>query len=86
MNLVGGGQGVCKLRDINLSLLVGYIGYAPELYKLLSHTEIKDSDDDQLYFTNLFLDEDLRTQVNMKLDSKSSIFHNLNGAASEVEL
>lgn len=33
------------------------MGYGPDLYKLLHDHEITDADDDQLYFTNLFLDE-----------------------------
>lgn len=65
---------------------IGYIGYAPELHKLLTAKPIADKEDDQLYFTKLFLDEDKRSELNIKLDSKSTIFHNLNGATSEVEL
>jgi hypothetical protein len=64
----------------------GFIGYASDLYKLVTHSPIKDSEDDQLYFTKLFLDDDLRTELKIKLDTKSTIFHNLNGATSEVEL
>lgn len=35
----------------------GYMGYADSIYKLLTDHEIADADDDQLYFTNLFIDE-----------------------------
>ena len=38
------------------------MGYAPDIYKMLTDHEIKDADDDQLYFTNLFIDE-YQTQV-----------------------
>ncbi|XP_067945709.1 multifunctional procollagen lysine hydroxylase and glycosyltransferase LH3-like [Watersipora subatra] len=35
----------------------GYMGYADKIYELLYDHEIADKDDDQLYFTNLFIDE-----------------------------
>ena len=38
----------------------GIIGYAPEFYALITHKEVKDNDDDQLYYTNLFLDDNIR--------------------------
>jgi len=52
----------------------------------MKDTPIQDADDDQLYFTKLYLNEDLRAELKLKLDSKSTIFHNLNGATSEVEM
>lgn len=64
----------------------GYIGYASSLLKLLKSKEIENKDDDQLYFTKLFLDESTRTDFKIKLDTKSSIFHNLNGATAELEM
>lgn len=42
------------------------MGYATDLYQLLTDHEIADSDDDQLYFTNLFLDE-YQNKVNIQL-------------------
>ena len=33
------------------------MGYATDVYKLLTDHDIADGDDDQLYFTNLFIDE-----------------------------
>jgi len=64
----------------------GYIGYASDLYSLLTHSSIGDADDDQRFFTQIYLNEDLRNKHKIKLDSKSTIFQNLNGATSEVEL
>lgn len=60
-----------------------YMGYAPEIYKLLTYRPIKDDDDDQLYFTEAYLDETLRNNIKLKLDHTSEIFQNLNGAASK---
>lgn len=64
----------------------GIIGYAPEMYKLMTAHVIKDADDDQLYYTKLYLDKDVRKELQMKLDHKSEIFQNLNGAKDEVEV
>ncbi|XP_046984159.1 procollagen-lysine,2-oxoglutarate 5-dioxygenase [Schistocerca americana] len=64
----------------------GFIGYAPELYAVVTHAAIADTDDDQLFYTRAYLDEKLRTKLKIKLDHKSDIFQNLNGAAGDVEL
>ena len=64
----------------------GLIGLKSTILNLIKDLEIKPTDDDQLVYTKLYLDEDVRTENNIKLDHRSSIFHNLNGASSEVEL
>ena len=38
----------------------GFIGFAPELFSIVSHADITPSDDDQLYYTRIFLDQKLR--------------------------
>lgn len=38
----------------------GFIGYAPEIYKLVWDHKVEDTDDDQLYYTQLYLDKELR--------------------------
>lgn len=63
-----------------------YMGYAPEIYKLLTRRSIKDDDDDQLYFTEAYLDAALRETLNFKLDHTSEIFQNLNGSASKTKV
>lgn len=62
------------------------MGYAPELHKILTSGEIGNADDDQLFYTNVFLNEKLREKLNIKLDHRSELFQNLNGAVSDVEL
>ena len=47
----------------------GFIGYAPEVYKLMTAHPVKDTDDDQLYYTQLYLDEDFRVSKNAFLNS-----------------
>ena len=38
----------------------GFIGYAPELASLVTRGQVKVDDDDQLFYTKLFLDAELR--------------------------
>ncbi|ESO95748.1 hypothetical protein LOTGIDRAFT_188441 [Lottia gigantea] len=64
----------------------GFIGLAKNLYDVVSYKTIKDSDDDQLYYTKIFLDKSLRSKHNIKLDTKSEIFQNLNGALGDTTL
>ncbi|XP_060793871.1 multifunctional procollagen lysine hydroxylase and glycosyltransferase LH3 isoform X2 [Neoarius graeffei] len=64
----------------------GFIGYAPEIYAIVQHWKQKDNDDDQLYYTRIYLDKEQRMKFNMTLDHKSRIFQNLNGAIEEVVL
>jgi len=61
----------------------GFIGYAPKIAALLSE-KLNDNDDDQLYYTDIFLNARRREELNIKLDTKSAIFQNLNGAMDEV--
>lgn len=48
--------------------------------------DVKDEDDDQLFYTRLFLDETTRTKFSIGLDSLSRIFQNLNGMGSHVRI
>ncbi|KAK9501159.1 hypothetical protein O3M35_002249 [Rhynocoris fuscipes] len=64
----------------------GLIGYASDLYTLLDSQRLKNKDDDQLYYTNLFLDKTLREKYRMRLDHKASIFQNIHGAENDLKL
>ncbi|VVC41556.1 Hypothetical protein CINCED_3A018714 [Cinara cedri] len=64
----------------------GVIGYASQLYKLLSEKTIKDLGDDQLHLTNLYLNTDLREKLKIKLDSYASLFQSLYLAEDDVRL
>lgn len=59
-----------------------FMGYAPQLYTISTSSTILDDDDDQLFYTNIFLNE--RKKYKMILDTKSYIFQNLNGALDDV--
>lgn len=61
----------------------GFIGYASDLYAILNNASIKDEEDDQLFYTMAYLNEEVRTRHKIKLDHKSEIFQNLFGAVGE---
>ncbi|XP_037075005.1 procollagen-lysine,2-oxoglutarate 5-dioxygenase 1-like [Pollicipes pollicipes] len=63
-----------------------FIGYAPELYQIVTHEPLEDGGDDQLYYTKIFLNKALRSKLGIKLDYTANIFQNLNGATADVEL
>nr|CAD7453421.1 unnamed protein product [Timema tahoe] len=58
----------------------GFIGYASELYRLLTSSEVDDTGDDQLFYTKIYLNEKLRNKHKIKLDHKAEVFQSLNGA------
>lgn len=62
-----------------------FIGHARNMYDLLNHP-IEDTEDDQLFYTKIFLDEEKRDKIRIKLDHKSEVFQNLHGAEREVKL
>ena len=64
----------------------GFIGVAKDIVEIINHKTINDMDDDQLYYTKIFLDKNLRNKWKMKLDTKSEIFQNLNGALDDTIL
>uniref|UniRef100_A0A0N5BDE9 procollagen-lysine 5-dioxygenase n=1 Tax=Strongyloides papillosus TaxID=174720 RepID=A0A0N5BDE9_STREA len=62
-----------------------YMGYANDIYEILNYgKDIKNTDDDQLFFTKIYLNEALRLKHKMTLDSMSFIFQNLNGVKEDV--
>ncbi|XP_061816438.1 multifunctional procollagen lysine hydroxylase and glycosyltransferase LH3 [Nerophis lumbriciformis] len=64
----------------------GFVGLAPDLNAMVQQWKLKDDDDDQLFYTKIYLDRAQRTKFNMTLDHRSRIFQNLNGAVDEVVL
>uniref|UniRef100_A0A7N6FL14 procollagen-lysine 5-dioxygenase n=1 Tax=Anabas testudineus TaxID=64144 RepID=A0A7N6FL14_ANATE len=64
----------------------GIIGYAPYINSIVSQWNLHDNDDDQLFYTKIYLDPLQRQTLNMTLDHKCQIFQNLNGAVDEVLL
>uniref|UniRef100_A0A0K2SV11 procollagen-lysine 5-dioxygenase n=1 Tax=Lepeophtheirus salmonis TaxID=72036 RepID=A0A0K2SV11_LEPSM len=63
-----------------------FIGYADILYQIVSNEVVKDTDDDQRYYTKIYLNEDLRSKFGMVLDHAAKLFQNLNGNVADVEL
>ncbi|CAB1416209.1 unnamed protein product [Pleuronectes platessa] len=64
----------------------GIIGSAPYINRMVSQWDLHDNDDDQLFYTKIYVDPLQRQRLNMTLDHKCQIFQNLNGAVDEVLL
>ncbi|XP_076014299.1 procollagen-lysine,2-oxoglutarate 5-dioxygenase 2 isoform X1 [Genypterus blacodes] len=64
----------------------GIIGYAPYVNRVVAQWNLHDNDDDQLFYTKIYLDPLQRDTLNMSLDHRCQIFQNLNGAVDEVLL
>ncbi|XP_075421035.1 multifunctional procollagen lysine hydroxylase and glycosyltransferase LH3 isoform X2 [Tenrec ecaudatus] len=64
----------------------GFIGFAPTIHHVVRQWKYKDDSDDQLFYTQLYLDPGLREKLGLNLDHKSRIFQNLNGALDELVL
>ncbi|XP_068444169.1 multifunctional procollagen lysine hydroxylase and glycosyltransferase LH3 [Clinocottus analis] len=64
----------------------GFMGFSSDLSLMVQQWKYKDNDDDQLFYTKIYLDHKQRAKFNMTLDHRSRIFQNLNGAVEEVVL
>jgi len=64
----------------------GIIGFAANFYAVVTAKVIQDKEDDQLFYTLVYLDEAMKQKHNLKLDHDADIFMNLNGAKSEIDL
>lgn len=64
----------------------GFIGFAADVFSIVAYKDVADNDDDQLYFTKIYLDEEMRTKHKIQLDHTSKIFMNLFGATEEIDL
>jgi procollagen-lysine,2-oxoglutarate 5-dioxygenase, invertebrate len=56
-----------------------YIGFIRNIWNVINFQPIKNDDDDQLFFTEAYLDDEFRKENSFKLDHKSNLFQNLNG-------
>lgn len=43
-----------------------FIGYVEEIKKILNHFQLNDNDDDQLYYTKIYLNPKLRVCLSFK--------------------
>ena len=64
----------------------GFIGYAKDVLAILTHHDLNDYDDDQLFMTQVYLDEAFREKHKLVLDHTSKIFQNLYKAPHLIEL
>jgi hypothetical protein len=65
----------------------GFIGYASDVYSIITSTQIMDNDDDQLFYTKIFFNKELRVgwlaartffqyPMNMHFTCRFAIEHN----------
>ena len=64
----------------------GIIAQADVFLQLLEWRPIEDGDDDQLYYTRAYIDQNIREKYGLYLDNKAEFFQNLNGATEEVSI
>ncbi|XP_042314980.1 procollagen-lysine,2-oxoglutarate 5-dioxygenase 2 isoform X3 [Sceloporus undulatus] len=64
----------------------GFIGYSPSVNSIVQQWNLQDNDDDQLFYTKIYIDPLKREHINITLDHKCNIFQTLNGAIDEVLL
>ncbi|KAF3859962.1 hypothetical protein F7725_000217 [Dissostichus mawsoni] len=64
----------------------GFIGYLPSIREMVADWKGEDSDSDQLFFTNIYIDPVKRKSINITVDNKCRMFQNLHGALDEVVL
>ncbi len=70
-----------KFRYLNSG---GFIGYASDILNEVL-LKIEDHDDDQLFYTRVFLSRQKTTQSRIMLDTECEIFQALNGAVDDME-
>ncbi|KAL7675333.1 hypothetical protein ACOME3_001596 [Neoechinorhynchus agilis] len=64
-----------------------FMGYKDDVINLINSLSIKDADDDQLAYTNFYLNAAKRKgQKDVGLDTKSEIFQSLNGAQKDLQI
>lgn len=64
----------------------GFMGFLPNVKRLVSDWSGADGDSDQLYFTKVYIDPARRKSINMTLDSRCRVFQTLHGALDDVVL
>uniref|UniRef100_A0A8C4QPB2 Procollagen-lysine, 2-oxoglutarate 5-dioxygenase 1a n=1 Tax=Eptatretus burgeri TaxID=7764 RepID=A0A8C4QPB2_EPTBU len=83
-----------RLRDSYPAVRMGkrylnsgaFIGLASDVHSMVGRWEGEDDDDDQLFYTQLYLDSSVRKTLNMTLDHRCRLFQNLNGAIGKFLL
>ena len=62
-----------------------FIGYASQLYDLVKNTPFP-VDNDQKYYSHLYVDEKIRRQFNIGLDHRCEIFQTFESDRNHVDL
>jgi hypothetical protein len=77
----------CKYPNINSVQLYlnsgGFIGSAHNIYSLIHDDTVANTDDDQLYFTNIYLNDKFKERIT--LDYNCYLFQTLNDSLTDIE-
>ncbi|XP_076090333.1 procollagen-lysine,2-oxoglutarate 5-dioxygenase 2-like [Mytilus galloprovincialis] len=63
-----------------------FIGYAKDIFNMVNHRTINDMESDQLYYSEIFVNNELRSKWNIKLDRKTSFFQNMRANKETLEM
>ena len=63
-----------------------FIGYAPDIYRLVTISKFPPEGNDQLYFTQVFLNDTLRQELNFTLDYRCRIFQTVEGGPNIIDI
>lgn len=65
----------------------GFIGSVESIRSMLeAGGELGDTEDDQLFYTKIYLDKELRDKFSIKLDHRAELFQNINGETEYLEV
>ena len=65
---------VCLCACARLLFFIGFIGYATDLYNIVKQWKLKDNDDDQLFYTKIYLDKEQRVSVCVCVCVRTCVF------------
>lgn len=63
-----------------------FMGFAPELYQLVTAYPFPPEGNDQQYFSQLYIDEEFRRKIGFKLDNQCTVFQTIEGSQNDIEI
>jgi hypothetical protein len=62
------------------------MGYAPELYRMVTHASFASNGNDQKYYSKIYVNPNLRQEFGIQLDHRAEIFQSLFLAMNDIEI
>ena len=63
-----------------------FMGYAPELYRMVTHAPFASNGNDQKYYSKIYVNPKLRQEFGIQLDHRAEIFQSLFLAMNDIEI